>query len=105
MQYKNKNQIQVPSVAPERESDTSLSADIKQIQGSRATIDKTIWMQIDKFPENLKKASRVASALPSTQVTVERLFSQLRLVLRDNRANMGARLADALLFLRSNKCV
>ena len=60
---------------------------------------------IECYPEIVKDTARVVSSLPSTQVSVERLFSQLKLILRDNRSRMEARLTDAILFLRTNKFI
>jgi hypothetical protein len=64
-----------------------------------------VWDIISRYPEVVQPVARMVSCLPSTQVSVERMFSHLKLVLRDNRARMGADLADAIIFLRTNKCV
>lgn len=64
-----------------------------------------VWTQIDHYPDMIKKVARVLTCLPTTQVTVERMFSQLKLVLRDNRARMGSDLCEAIVFLRTNKCI
>ena len=45
------------------------------------------------------------SCLPRTQVSVEGMFSHLKLVLRENRVQMGNELTDAIVFLRTNKSV
>ena len=66
---------------------------------------KNVWEGIDAYPEFLKPACQIVSALPSTQVSVERMFFQLKLLLRENRCRMKTELADAILFLRMNKCV
>ena len=66
---------------------------------------KNVWEGIDAYPEFLKPACQIVSALPSTQVSVERMFSQLKLLLRESRCRIKTELADAILFLRMNKCV
>ena len=73
----------------------------------RSAAGVSVWDQIDgsDYPDEVRKVSSFVSALPTTQVTVERMFSQLKLVMRDNRARMGAKLIEALIFLRTNKCV
>ena len=42
---------------------------------------KNVWEGIDAYPEFLKLACQLVSALPSTQVSVERMFFQLKLLL------------------------
>ena len=64
-----------------------------------------VWDMIDFYPKLVQPIARIVCSLPSTQVSVERLFSHLKLVLRENRASMEAELVDAILFLRTNKCV
>ena len=66
---------------------------------------KNVWEGIDAYPEFLKPSCHIVNALPSTQVSFERMFSQLKLLLRENRCRMKTELADAILFLRMNKCV
>ena len=60
---------------------------------------------INLYPEMIRPVARTVSSLPSTQVSVERIFSHLKLILRENRSRMAADLAEAILFLRTNKCV
>ena len=66
---------------------------------------ENVWEGINAHPEFLNPACQIVSALPSTQVSVERMFSQLKLLLRENLCRMKTELADAILFLRMNKCV
>jgi hypothetical protein len=42
------------------------------------------------------------SALPPTQVSVERLFSSLKILKSDHRNRLGEKLLNAMLLLRSN---
>ncbi len=52
--------------------------------------------------EELREVALLLTALPPTQVSVERLFSALKNLKSDNRNRLGERLLDAMLFLRSN---
>jgi hypothetical protein len=54
------------------------------------------------FLEELKDLATVLSALPPTQVSVERLFSSLKILKTDHRNRLGEKLLNAMLFLRSN---
>jgi len=45
------------------------------------------------------------AALPPTQVTVERLFSAMKILLTDLRSKMKDDIVEAILFLKSNQCV
>ncbi len=47
-------------------------------------------------------AARALSALPVTQVSVERPFSALKIILSDTRSRLKADLVEAILFLRTN---
>ena len=42
------------------------------------------------------------TALPPTQVSVERLFSALKIIKSDHRNRLGEKILNAILFLRSN---
>ncbi len=64
-----------------------------------------VWEIIETYPKIIQPVAKAVSCLPSTQVSVERMFSQLKLLMRDNRASMGAALADGLLYLRMNRCI
>ena len=64
---------------------------------------KGLWY-VERYPEILRGVCRIVAALPPTQVSVERLFSALRLILSHLRGNMKADVVEAILFLRTNKC-
>ena len=57
---------------------------------------------IKQYPAIVRESAMLAAALPPTQVSVERLFSALRLIRTDQRAAMKEKLTEAILFLRSN---
>lgn len=54
------------------------------------------------YPEELKDVAPLLSAMPPTQVSVERLFSALRILKTDHKNRLGEKLLNAMLFLRSN---
>ena len=57
---------------------------------------------IDMYPEMVREVARVVTALPPTQVSVERLFSALKIIRSDLRTSMKEDLTEAILFLRTN---
>ena len=92
------------------------SADIERITSNfndaLSTVEKlgrikssSVWDIISQYPRLVQPVCRVISCLPSTQVSVEQMFSHLKLVLRENRASMGNDVTDAIVFLRTNKLV
>ncbi len=52
-----------------------------------------------EYPDHLKEVALLLSALPPTQVSVERLFSSLK---SDLRNRLGEKLLSSMLFLRTN---
>ena len=63
------------------------------------------WDIISKYSLIIQPVSRIISYLPCKQVSVERMFSHLKLVLRENRVRMGIELTGANVFMRTNKSV
>ena len=57
---------------------------------------------IPKYPVQLQEAAWVLTALPPTQVSVERLFSALRILVSDLRSTLGPDVVEAILLLRTN---
>ena len=89
------------TVQPQNDFDSAL----KEIEKLGRVKMNNVFDIISQYPAVIQDAAIAVSCLPTTQVSVERLFSQLKLVMRDNRARMGEDLTDAILFLRMNKCV
>jgi hypothetical protein len=54
------------------------------------------------FLDELKSVATVLSALPPTQVSVERLFSSLKIIKSDHRNRIGEKLLNNIRFLRAN---
>ena len=57
---------------------------------------------IEAYPTVIKEVSRILRAMPPTQVSVERLFSALKLQKSDLRNQIKADVLDALLLLKAN---
>ena len=60
-----------------------------------------VWDIFSKYSLIAQPVSRIIGCLLCTQVSVERMFSHLKLVLRKNRVRMGNELTDAI--MRTNK--
>ena len=60
---------------------------------------------ISKYPFIVQSVSRIMSYLPCEQVSVKRMFSDLKLVLCENRVRMDNELIDAIVLMRTNKSV
>ena len=56
-----------------------------------------------QIPLIVQPVSRTISCLPCTQGFIERTFSHLKLVLRENRVRMGNKVNDVIVFMRTNK--
>ena len=61
----------------------------------------TVEEAISHYPEIIRDVARTVTAMPPTQVSVERLFSALKIIKSDLRASMKEDLAEAILFLRT----
>ena len=57
---------------------------------------------ITKYPKVVQAMAYTVTALPTAQISVERLFSALRIVKSDLRSRMGDELLDSILFLKTN---
>ena len=66
---------------------------------------QNIWDIISKYPRIVQPVSRFISCLSCMQVSVERMFSHLKLVLCENRVRIGNELTDDIVFMRTNKSV
>ena len=59
----------------------------------------SVWKIIDTLDEPMLTTAKISSAMPVTQVSVERLFSSIKFILSDHRVSMKQDLLDAILFL------
>ena len=62
----------------------------------------SVWKICDTLDEPILTIAKILSAMPITQLSVERLFSYMKFILSDHRASMKQDLLDAILFLRAN---
>ena len=71
--------------------------DLKEVEKYDHSFKLTIKEVIAAYPEIVK-----FPAMPSTQVSVERLFTALKIIKSDLRASIKVDLAEAILFLRTS---
>ena len=64
----------------------------------------TVMNAISRYPAILQKVAYTVTALPSTQVSVETLFSALCIICSVLRTSMKDDLLETILFLRTNGC-
>jgi len=57
---------------------------------------------VQEYPKELREVALILAALPPTQVSVERLFSSLKILKSDLKNRVGEKLLNAKLFLRAN---
>ena len=63
---------------------------------------ETVWNVIKQLEEPLLTTAKILSAMPVTQVSVERLFSSMKFILSDQRLSMAQELLESILYLRAN---
>ena len=63
---------------------------------------KNLKDAILEYPHLLQHACLVVSAMPTTSVSVERLFSLVKIMKRDNRSTMQEDPLCGLVFLKTN---
>lgn len=81
-------------------------AEIDTYTEGRVDIDSNLveyWERKKYFFPYLKEIFDVVHAVPATQVSVERSFSALRLVLSDLRCNLSDTTLEVIMFLKLNK--
>jgi hypothetical protein len=75
---------------------------LKEVELFDRSSKLTIQQAISKYPALVQEVAAILTGLPTTQVSVERLFSGLKIVKSDLRASLKADVIDAILFLRTN---
>ena len=80
----------------------ALNKNIEKIIEIRRLKGETVWDVIKQLEEPLLTTAQILSAMPVTQVSVERLFSSMKFILSDQRSSMTQELLEAILFLRAN---
>lgn len=74
---------------------------LKEVEKYNRSSNLTITEVLPLYPQIIRNVARTITAMPPTQVSVERLFSALRIIKSDLRASMKEDLAEAVLFLRT----
>ena len=64
--------------------------------------EETVWDVIKQLEEPLPTTAKILSAMPDTQVSVERLFSSMKFILSDQKLSMTQELLESILYLRAN---
>ena len=80
----------------------ALSKNIEKIIEIGGLKGETVWDVIKHLEEPLLTTAQILSAMPVTQVSVERLFSSMKFILSDQRSWMTQELVEAMLFLCAN---
>ncbi|XP_073521308.1 protein MIS12 homolog isoform X1 [Phyllobates terribilis] len=80
----------------------NFSLALKEVEEFNHSTKLTVHEAIPLYPEIVRDVARVVTALPPTQVSVERLFSSLKIIRSDLRSFMKEDLMEAILFLRRN---
>ena len=75
---------------------------LKEVEKYNRSTKLSIDEVLPLYPEIIRNVARTITAMPPTQVSVERLFSALRITKSDIRASIKDDLAEAILFLRTN---
>jgi hypothetical protein len=75
---------------------------LKEVEEYDRSSKLTMLEVIPAYPEIVKPAAMTVTAMPPTQVSVEQLFSALKIITSDIRASMKEDLAEAILFPRTN---
>ena len=78
-------------------------ADRKQVLAMRKSKKDLPSIIKDYYPSILQDAALLLSAKPVTQVSVERLFSALKIFKQDRRNRLKESVLNALLLLRANQ--
>ena len=81
---------------------TNFEKALTEIEKIDLSSKRDVIQAIDKYPEIVKKVVYTVTALPPTQVSVEKLFSALQIIRSDLRVSMKEDLIEAILFLRTN---
>ena len=80
---------------------TSVLKGLETLKESRKELKK-LSDPISQYPDVLKDAARLLRAMPPTQVSVERLFSALKIFKSDLRSCLKSDILNALLLLKAN---
>jgi hypothetical protein len=102
----NGNNTTGPDVTVKQKTITGVKAAIDKLMNQRMTLKKTkkdlVTLINEDYPEELKELALLLCTMPVTQVSVERLFSALKIFKRDERSRLKEDILNALLLLKAN---
>jgi bifunctional polynucleotide phosphatase/kinase len=102
----NGNNTKGPDVTVKQKTITGVKAAIDKLMNQRMTLKKTkkdlVTLINEDYPEELKELALLLCTMPVTQVSVERLFSALKIFKRDERSRLKEDILNALLLLKAN---
>ncbi len=82
-------------------------ADIDKLAEQMIPLNKTkkdlLTLIEEDYPAQLRDVARLLYAKPVTQVSVERLFSALKIYKRDDRSRLKEDILNAMLLLKANQ--
>ena len=94
------------TASPAAQTITGVKAAIDKLMNQRMTLKKTkkdlVTLINEDYPEELKELALLLCTMPVTQVSVERLFSALKIFKRDQRNRLKEDILNALLLLKAN---
>jgi len=99
---KMENENMTHRLSPLEEYKLSVTSALSEMEKIDRSSKLSVMTAIPQYPLMLQKVAYTVTALPPTQVTVERLFSSLRIIRSDLRTLMKEDLLEAILFLRAN---
>ena len=111
-EFENELDLLEQRKSPDQAISSTLYANAQTKQKVTSSIEKmerlgrlkadSVWKIIDTLDEPLLTTEKILSAMPVTQVSIERLFPSMKFILSDHRASMKQDLLYAILFLRAN---
>jgi len=94
------------TASPAAQTITGVKAAIEKLKNQRIALKKTkkdlLTLINEDYPEELKEVALLLCTMPVTQVSVERLFSALKIFKRDQRSWLKEDILNALLLLKAN---
>ena len=94
------------TASPAAQTITGVKAAIEKLKNQRIALKKTkkdlLTLINEDYPEELKDVALLLCTMPVTQVSVERLFSALKIFKREHRNRLKEDILNALLLLKAN---
>ena len=76
--------------------------DVEEFKRMKRMKGKDVWEVMRSYPDGVKVPCSVLAALPVTQVSIERLFSAMKLLLTDLQSGLKPDVVEAMLVLCTN---